>query len=227
MDLPTILSYVNRVSLLFFFVTLLILIYQIYLLKKDLSSHQEEKINIPDFDDNLHIKITNYTRLPDYLLESVKKPVLKNNQRSILNIVIVGSLVVFTFIIFLIAKNKTDNLSKNQQRSISPTSAEKSTEVTQYDIPTPTAIRLTIFSPTEDILPTLSASPTESISPTEIVIATPTMIIEEVVNESEPPTVTNINTATQIDNLPITASFNKTFFFLLISLTFILLAFSF
>ncbi|MGB9882939.1 MAG: hypothetical protein ACPLRN_00255 [Microgenomates group bacterium] len=224
MDLLTILSYVNKISLLIFFVTLGILIYQIYLFKKDLSIHENEEINIPDFDENLQIKIANYTRLPDYLLTSIKKPILNNNQKNIFNVTIAGSLVIFTLIIFFILKNKIDTLVKNQQQNISPTPIKKLNEIAQNNFPTPTEN----ISPTEIVSPTemLTVSPTETISPTEIIIASPT-INEQNINETKSITITITNTPTQIVSLPITATFDKTVFFLIASLSFILLAFAF
>lgn len=224
MDLLTVLSYINKISLLIFFVIAVILGYQIYLFKKDLTlKKNEENLNIPDFDESLKIETGNYTQLPAYLLESIKKPIYKDNQKSIANIIIASVLLVFTMLVFLIVKNKTDSLSKSQIKLTLPTPTITSKIIAINNSPTlePSVSPTDYITPTE-ITPTpTDITPTE-ITPTEIILASPT----EPSQSAKQPTTEITITPTQISSLPITGVTDKAVVLFTAAISFILLAFT-
>ena len=68
MDIFNLLSYINKVSLLAFFVTILVVAYQIHVLKKEKT--KEKAPSIPDFKDiGKSNEVVNYTRLPGFLIK--------------------------------------------------------------------------------------------------------------------------------------------------------------
>ena len=72
MDIFSLLSYINKVSLLAFFVTTLVVGYQVYILKKEKT--KEQTPTIPDFKDKMNQnEVTNYTRLSDSLIKKDSK----------------------------------------------------------------------------------------------------------------------------------------------------------
>ncbi len=101
MDIFNILGYINKLSLLAFVVTLGILLYQFYLLRKD-SSHSKEAPVIPDFNESAAVAPTvNYTKLADI---AVKENPSSNSRLVILIIVTVGLVAFLSFAI--LAKNR-------------------------------------------------------------------------------------------------------------------------
>lgn len=103
MDIFNILGYVNKMSLLAFVVTLGVLLYQVYLLKKD-AKHTDETPVIPDFNENIAAPSVNYTKLaPPPVTEEPKKP-------TNLIVLIVITFVVIAFLSFaILAKNTSQN----------------------------------------------------------------------------------------------------------------------
>ena len=101
MDIFNILGYINKLSLVAFVVTLGVLLYQVYLLKKDSSQSHEEPV-IPDFNENIAKPVLNYTKLDQSI---GKGEVPKNNTNLI--ILIVTTIAIISFLSFTIfAKNR-------------------------------------------------------------------------------------------------------------------------
>src|SRR3989339_1256136 len=103
MDIFSILGYLNKFSLIAFFITFLVLGYQIYLLKKDSSLNNSNPI-IPDFKEGLKVPSLNYTEIKP------EKPIVSkkiNNKLVILLLITIGvMLLIFMTIIF---KNSKTN----------------------------------------------------------------------------------------------------------------------
>ncbi len=101
MDIFSILSYLNKISLIAFIITAGFLAYQFYLLKKDSVSGTKKTPTIPDFNENEKIDISNYTKLPDVL--AVPNPVvLKKDNKRLPGVIIGVGLLVLTLGVFLI-----------------------------------------------------------------------------------------------------------------------------
>ena len=74
MDVFNLLSYINKVSLFAFFITTLVVSYQIYILKKEKSREKAPKI--PDFKEKNNFNVaTNFTSLPSFLTKKELKAV--------------------------------------------------------------------------------------------------------------------------------------------------------
>lgn len=204
MDIFLILSYLNKISLLAFIITGGFLIYQFYLLKKEISSNSKKTPTIPDFNENEKVEVLNYTKLP-FNLNQEYLVIKKKDNKTILSLVIGLSLVILTLGVFLILR------------------VRQSSEVSQVIIPTPTlsvkVLTKIINSPTPrlvseitpTLLPTSTPTSTPTLTPTLPLLSTtptPTEIIIALVS----PTITSSNenmteetiSPTKVDNLPIT-----------------------
>ncbi|VVA43895.1 Alginate lyase 2 [Candidatus Roizmanbacteria bacterium] len=175
MDVFTLLSYINKVSLIAFFITTAVVGYQIYILKKEKS--KEKAPSIPDFQENNNLNmVANFTNLPNSLTKKELKAV--NYSKTVLISISVLTVIVIVFVISLIGRNS----SSNDQALVSPTPVISRT-------PTAPAIRRTVFpTPVDNLTPTMVATlsallitPTVEASPSpmlkEAVEATPTEII--------------------------------------------------
>jgi len=94
MDLFKILGYLNKLSLLAFFVTLLVLGYQVYLLHRDTKKKKEKPV-VPDFKENQAVLKINYTKIDPNLKGTVKRE--KNNNMIFL---IVATVIVIISVFF-------------------------------------------------------------------------------------------------------------------------------
>lgn len=211
MTIFQILSYINKISLILFFIILAFLGYQFYLLKKEISSTIKEKPIIPDFSDNIQANI-NYTPLKQK--EDIDKIIFKKKSSIF---IYGGILAIITFFIFLILsfrinKQSTIDYSQINNNVITPTIKE--TFVAQIS-PTLEISESTILTPTDiiSIIPTnesvvISSVITSTITPTEeqIYLSSPTI----------QPTV--------ISQLPISGFFDKSLF--LMGSAFFLIVFS-
>jgi hypothetical protein len=183
MDVFTILSYLNKVSLIAFFITTAVVAYQIYIFKKEKT--KEKAPLIPDFKEKNDFNvIANYTSLPSSLTKKQLKAV--NYSKSVFLTISLLTIVVVIFVVSLIKRNSsTSNQAlKNSSTKTTTTPASvrptiKSTPTTQKNLtPTPTDIVPTEIIPTEviptEILPTNTA-PTVGLiptaEPTEIILA--------------------------------------------------------
>lgn len=105
MDAFGLLGYVNKFSLLAFILTLGVLVYQIYLLKKDSKTDTKTPV-IPDFNENLSVPSLNYSPL-NSKVETEKNKGLNLNL-IILIVITVGVVLFLFFSIFMKANNNTD-----------------------------------------------------------------------------------------------------------------------
>lgn len=201
MNIFLIFSYLNKISLLAFIITGGFLVYQFYLLKKEVSSDLKKTPIIPDFDENEKIELQNYTKLP-FDLNQKNSTVIKKDNKTVLSLVIGFSLIVLTLGVFLMLRIK------------------KSSQVSQIIIPTPTlftkvltkissspTLRL-VSEITPTLLPTSTLTPTPTLKTLSSTTPTPTEIIVALVS----PTITSSSEnmieetilPTKVDNLPVT-----------------------
>ncbi|GAB4219083.1 MAG: hypothetical protein Fur009_3460 [Candidatus Microgenomates bacterium] len=202
------LGYINKISLLIFFITLGFLGYQFYLFKKDLSELDKKDPNIPEFSENIDAGI-NFTPLKNYQDENRKIIIEKRSPFFLYG----GVLALITFLIFIVISFKTNN--NNQQISfnqdLSPTPTVFMTN--KYQSLSPTINESQEITPTQEILPTSTTIPTPS---KEIILASPT-IVEPTEILSTPTTI-----PTTITQLPVTGIFDKSIFMFGSALTMIL-----
>lgn len=205
MDIFLILSYLNKISLLAFIITGGFLIYQFYLLKKEISSNSKKTPTIPDFNENEKVEVLNYTKLP-FNLNQEHLVIKKKDNKTILSLVIGLSLIILTLGVFLILR------------------VRQSSEVSQVIIPTPTlsvkVLTKIINSPTPrlvsemtpTLLPTSSPTSTPTLTPTLKPLLSTTPTPTEIIIALVSPTITSSNenmteetiSPTKVDNLPIT-----------------------
>jgi hypothetical protein len=100
-------SSINKISLLSFFVTLILLGYQIYLFKKEIT-RKKNKINLPDFKDNFYFE---KEKKQIFLIEKKDEKKISSFSFFFGNkfIVFILFLIYFFIFIFTMTKNKTPN----------------------------------------------------------------------------------------------------------------------
>lgn len=203
MNVFSILSYLNKISLLAFIITAGFLFYQVYLLRKE-SSPKQKKPTIPDFNENMKIDVLNYTKLPTDLT-SGPVPIKKGNKTLLIG---TSALTVLTLVLFFIISIRSpqqpspDNIAVNI--TLTPSATVKPTSK-PISSPVPTEISL---SPTVEPTMTITSSPTPTTlpevtpSPTEVILA----VISPTIEESLSPTTTVSTTTspTIIASLPTT-----------------------
>ena len=200
MDVFTILSYLNKVSLIAFIITTVVVAYQIYIFKKEKT--KEQIPSIPDFKENNNFgTVSNYTSLPNSLTKKQIKSV--NYSKSIFLTISLLTVIVVIFVVSLIKKNSAvpDQALKN--------SSVKTTA-------TPSIVKPTIVIPTTNVVPTKvvpsEVVPTEEPTPTEIAIeptAEPTEIILAQGPSLTPAQSQTEESASQPQVLPETGSVGK------------------
>jgi len=179
MDVFSLLSYINKVSLIAFFVTTIFVGYQVYILKKEKS--KENTPTIPDFKEKNNLNtVTNFTNLPAYLFK--KKTIAVNYSKSLFIIISLLTLIVVVFVVSLIKKNNSQPKEASniiiptnrprQDPDLIPTKIIKPTDVIKPTIKTPT-IAPAIIEPTEIVIArdpslTLEANPTEIINKPQV-----------------------------------------------------------
>jgi len=226
------LSYLNKISLVAFFITTIAVGYQLYILKKERSDDQVPII--PDFKENSNSSpAANYTSLPSYLTKAETKKV--NYSKLIFLVISLLTIIVVIVVVSLISKNyKTTDVKLNN-------SSEMSKNITPKPrIPTLTSMPQPIIIPTEEV-PLLDASPAiePTIEPTlEVVTIEPTELPKveptEIILASNPTEIpTEINPSDEqtapsnISVLPETGSFGKGVIMIGAAVTAILLSFFF
>lgn len=216
MDVFTILSYLNKVSLVAFVITTAVVAYQIYIFKKEKT--KEQTPSIPDFKENNNFAVaSNYTSLPSSLTKKQIKSV--NYSKSIFLTISLLTVIIVIFVVSLIKKN-----------SVVPDQALKNSSVKTTATPSivkPTVVAPTTVDPTAEVVPTevvptevipTEVAPTEILpEPTEIILANNTGVSEE-----ESPTEVPVS---QPEVLPETGSVGKVF--LIIGVAFSTIFFSF
>jgi len=200
MDIFSLLSYINKVSLLAFFVTTLVVGYQVYILKKEKT--KEQAPSIPDFKEmGKSNEVVNYTRLPGFLTKKNKGSV--NYSKLVFLIISLLTIMVVIFVLILIKQNS----SVRNEASVSPTIVI----ITR----TPTFKPTITLSPSPTVA--LSPSPTTptpsptnapmSPSPTEIILAKTFSLTPTINPTNTSPTQKITNSKPQI--LPETGSIEK------------------
>ena len=148
MDVFTILSYLNKVSLIAFIITTVVVAYQIYIFKKEKT--KEHAPTIPDFKENNNFGVvSNFTSLPSSLTKKQIKSV--NYSKSIFLTISLLTVIIVIFVVSLIKRN-----------SVVPDQALKNASVKATTTPA-------IVKPT--VLPTLAGQKnlTPTVEPTEVV----------------------------------------------------------
>ena len=194
MDIFNLLSYINKVSLLAFFVTTLVVGYQIYVLKKEKT--KEQTPSIPDFKDmGKSNEVVNYTRLPGSLIKKDSKPA--NYSKLVFLTISLLTIMVIIFVFILIKQNSS---VRNEASVVTPTLRPTITLSPLPVTPTPSSTD-TPMSPS----PTVSSSPAliVSLSPSPAVSSSEALIV------SLSPSPTEIVLA-QMPSLTPSESFNNT-----------------
>lgn len=215
MDVFNLLSYINKISLFAFFITTMVVVYQIYTLRKEKS--KEKAPSIPDFKERSYQSgVANYTNLPDSML--VKEIKKANYSKLIFSIIALLTLVIIIVVVTLINRNKIPG--DQALNKPTPTITKSPSLVKPSSNPTPTVSSSSNLTPTGTLTegtpiaePTLTSIP--SLTPTNepiIIPATvePTEIIIAEAPTSTPATSTNDNTTPSVpQTLPETGSVKK------------------
>lgn len=168
MDVFNLLSYINKISLFAFFITTVVVAYQIYILKKEKT--KEQTPSIPNFKENNNFNAAaNFTSLPSSLTK--KKLEAVNYSKLVFLIISLLTIIIVVFVVSLINKN---NPSQNQVL-INPPTVISQTPTPKPISPTPKIILS--LSPTVEALPSpmleadTEALGSPTIVPTEIILA--------------------------------------------------------
>lgn len=233
MDIFSILSYLNKISLLAFIVTAGFLGYQFYQLKKESSPKSKKTPSIPDFNENERVDVLNYSKLPDTLTAA---PVVayKKDSKKLPFLIIGTSLLVLTLGVFIILRNKQTTQTSQVPQVVEPTLPLKPT-LSLSKPPTPTTDKLladnisTTVSPSatntatptikQTIAPSLKTSPT----PTEVVLALTSPTASSESNSQANQAIT----PTTIENLPLTGVIDRSLIFFGVAASLIFIAFIF
>jgi len=201
MDVFTILSYLNKVSLIAFIITTVVVAYQIYIFKKEKT--KEQAPSIPDFKENNNFGVvSNYTSLPNSFTKKQIKSV--NYSKSIFFTISLLTVIVIIFVVSLIKKN--NNVPKQTLKSpsikLTPTPKEIKSTITE----TPASEKNLVATVVPTVVIPTELTPTEMISeptvePTEIILANNPSL-----SETESPTE---NPISQPQVLPETGSVGK------------------
>lgn len=214
MNVFTFLSYVNKVSLIAFFITTLVVGYQVYILKKEKS--KEQAPTIPDFKEGGTFgTVANFTSLPSSLTKKELKAV--NYSKMIFPIISIFTVIIIVFVVSLIGKNGSPD-----QALVTPSPVVTRAPIKRSASPTAKPI-LTEASP-----PPIVEAPTEASSS-----ATPTVVPTEIILAQAPsPTPTNnpsniTPTTGAVKVLPETGSWKKGFLIIGIAISTIFFSFWF
>ena len=166
MEIFSFLSYINKISLLAFFVVLLVVAYQIYILKKEKTKEQAPLI--PNFKEaGKSNEVVNYTNLPGFLLKKESSPI--NFSNLVFLIIFLLTVIVIIFILVVLKKNNnpppppTTTLPKIKTKIIDLSPSPMDLVAS----PSPTIELIASPSPMIDLV--------ASISPTEIILAKQTL----------------------------------------------------
>lgn len=196
MDVFTILSYLNKVSLIAFVITTAVVAYQIYIFKKEKT--KEHAPSIPDFKENNNFGVvSNFTSLPSSLTKKQIKSV--NYSKSIFLTISLLTVIIVIFVVSLIKRNSVvpDQALKNSsvKATATPSIIKPTVEATPASekslVPTvvPTEVVPTEVAPTEVVPTEILAEPTEIVlannpgtsegeSPTEAPVSQPQVLPE-------------------------------------------------
>jgi len=213
MDVFSLLSYINKVSLIAFFVTTIFVGYQIYILKKE--KNKDKTPTIPDFRENNNLNtVTNFTNLPPYLFK--KETIAVNYSKSIFIIISLLTLIIVVFVVSLIKKNNTQ--PKEASNIIVPTNKPRQdpnlipTKIVEPTVVEPTVVEPTVVEPTV-VEPTVVEPTVVEPTVVEPTAITPTTIEPTEIVIARGPSLTPETNPTEIANkpqvLPETGSWEK------------------
>ncbi len=227
MDLFNVLTYLNKLSLVAFFITAIVLIYQVVIMKRNNNKKNPTPI-IPNFNENMAIPVKNFTTINEEKLIHKTQPMPKNIFFPIIGITIICLILV----IYLITKqNKQVNIVVNTnkiaptlvvKKSISPTITQPSVSLSPASATIPTGIPK----------PSISPSPTSAAIPTRI----PTTFNNETViayitpkdqSVEVTPTSSSTTSPTKTTTLPLTGAIENSLIVTVISGFLVVLAFVF
>lgn len=228
MDIFSVLSYLNKISLFAFIITAGFLGYQFYLLKKESKPSNKKAPVIPDFNESEKVDSFNYTKLSN--TNSEQNPVIiKKDNKKLTGIFISSGLLVLTLGVFLLLRSKQ---SSQISQVTNPAPILKPTKVIAKII-TPTVIETfannKLISPTINIIVTPTLAPTSKLvltitpSPTEVILAK----ISQAVLPTDASDLQQSLSPTTIINLPLTGVIDQGLILFGISATLIFLAFVF
>lgn len=226
MNLFNALTYLNKLSLVAFFITAVVLIYQVIIIKRDNKKKSSTPV-IPNFNENMVVPVKNFTSINEEKLIHKTQPMPKNIFLPIIGITIVCLILV----IYLINRqNKQTEVSVNEttptsvaKRSISPAVAKPSISPSPASVTIPTGVpKLSITpSPTTVVIPTRIPTTSEN----EIVIAANVTPENQPVEET--PTGSLTTSPTKTETLPLTGAIENSLIVTVISGFLIILAFVF
>jgi len=165
MDVFNLLSYINKVSLFAFFITTLVVGYQIYILKKEKSKEKAPKI--PDFKEKNNFNAAaNFTSLPSSLTKKELKAI--NYSKSVFLIISLLTIIIVIFVVSLINKNS----STRNQALVNPPTVISPAPTRKLISPTVVPTVMSIVTPTVTLTQTqLTPTVLPTIIPTEIILA--------------------------------------------------------
>ncbi|MCX7955695.1 MAG: hypothetical protein N2593_01120 [Patescibacteria group bacterium] len=179
MNLFEILIYINKISLILFFIIIIFLIYQFYLFRKEIY-FKIKKFKIPDFNENISNKI-NYTSLSDKNNKIINSYSVEDKKINIFFYGLILILIIFfAFLFFNFKINQKKELNSN---NINNNSFNKKNEIIKNlylsPILTPSLRETILISPSlfislleknnEIITPTITILNNKIISPTKII----------------------------------------------------------
>jgi hypothetical protein len=173
MSVFTLLSYINKVSIIAFFITTVVVGYQIYILRKEKS--KEHAPSIPDFKEGGNLTgVSNFTNLPSSMLKKDAEAV--NYSKVIFPVISVLTVIVIVFVVTLIGQKGTSNNQAPINPPLTPTQVRRITPTPRFfSTPTPiSTLSAGLLSPTLEaspspiVEPTLEASPSPSLDGTTV-----------------------------------------------------------
>lgn len=211
MNIFSLLSYLNKISLVAFFITAGFLFYQLYLLKKG-TKVKQGKPHIPDFSENMKVDISNFTKLPETLKN---EPILEKKENKNY-LFILGGLGLITIVLFIFISLRSTPEPTPQvsvQITLTPTPTLRPRLLLS---PSPVASEQAMLSPTlepTEMPATPTIEPNEAPTPTEVILAkiSPSPEISEeptpTVEDQQETTITT--TPTTITSLPTTGIIDR------------------
>ena len=223
MNLFTILTYLNKLSLVAFFITAVVLIYQVVIIRRNHKKKNSTPI-VPNFNENMIIPVKNFTSINEEKIIHKTNPMPK----TILYPIIAITLICLIIVVYLInKKNQTVNMSNNVNVSnlITPTSIIERNVTPSINIPTSTPVPIQI--PTIENTPQIIPTRIPTAANNEVVIAhiEPSVIPE--VSSSLSPSIASPVITGQEKTLPLTGTIENSLIIAAVSGFMIVLAFVF
>lgn len=216
MDLFSALTYLNKLSLIAFFITAVVLVYQVVIIKRDHGKKNSTPI-VPNFDENMAIPAKNFTSINEEKLIHKTQPMPKNIFIPIIGVTVICLILV----IYLITRqNKQADITADTSNQIIPTIIKPSVSPTSVTIPTGIPKPSALPSPTSITIPT--RIPTSANDETVIAYITPKNQTVE-----NTPAISSTASPTKTGTLPLTGAIENSLIIAAVSGLMIILAFVF